>query len=87
MCGIPLRNILIKTTILTNKIKLKDTNIYIQVYLSRYIYNIFYITRKLKTENKISKTWIYNSNTFILTNSYKNIQIINKIHLDNISIK
>ena len=52
---ISLSNSLIKTTILKNKIKLKDTNIYIQEYPSRDIYNLFYITRKLKIENKISK--------------------------------
>ena len=81
---ISLNNSKIKSSILKNKNQLKDTNIYIQEFLDNSTNNIFFNTRKLRSENKIINTWIYNNNIFIETNDNKKIQIINKLHLENI---
>ena len=81
---ISLNNSNIKSSILKNKNQLKDTNIYIQEFLDNSTNNIFFNTRKLRSENKIINTWIYNNNIFIETNDNKKIQIINQLHLQNI---
>ena len=81
---ISLNNSKIKSSILKNKNQLKDTNIYIQEFLDNSTNNIFFNTRKLRSENKIINTWIYNNNIFIETNDNKKIQIINKLQLENI---
>ena len=81
---ISLNNSKIKSSILKNKNQLKDTNIYIQEFLDTSTNNIFFNTRKLRSENKIINTWIYNNNIFIETNDNKRIQIINQLHLENI---
>ena len=81
---ISLNNSKIKSSILKNKNQLKDTNIYIQEFLDNSTNNIFFNTRKLRSENKIINTWIYNNNIFIETNDNKKIQIINQLHLENI---
>ena len=80
---IRLNNSNIKSSILKNKNQLKDTNIYIQEFLDNST-NIFFNTRKLRSENNIINTWIYNNNIFIETNDNKKIQIINQLHLENI---
>ena len=81
---ISLNNSKIKSSILNNKNQLKYTNIYIQEFLDNSTNNIFFNTRTLRSENKIINTWIYNNNIFIETNDNKKIQIINKLHLENI---
>ena len=81
---ISLNNSKIKSSILKNKNQLKDTNIYIQEFLDNSTNNIFFNTRKLRSENKIINTWIYNNNIFIETNDNKKIQIINQLHLEHI---
>ena len=81
---ISLNNSKIKSSILKNKNQLKDTNIYIQEFLDNSTNNILFNTRKLRSENKIINTWIYNNNIFIETNDNKKIQIINQLHLENI---
>ena len=83
-CVISLNNSNIKSSILQNKNQLKDTNIYIQEFLDNSTNNIFFNTRKLRSENKIINTWIYNNNIFIETNDNKKIHIINQLHLENI---
>ena len=81
---ISLNNSKIKSSILKNKNQLKDTNIYIQELLDNSTNNIFFNIRKLRSENKIINTWIYNNNIFIETNDNKKIQFINQLHLENI---
>ena len=81
---ISLNNSKIKASILKNKNQLKDKNTYIQEFLDNSTNNLFFNTRKLRPENKIINTWIYNNNIFIETNDNKKIQIINHLHLDNI---
>ena len=83
-CVINLNNSKIKSSILKNKNQLKDKNTYIQEFLDNSTNNLFFNTRKLRSENKIINTWIYNNNIFIETNDNKKIQIINQLHLDNI---
>ena len=48
-------------------------NIYIQEFLDNSTNNIFFNTRKLRSENKIINTWIYKNNIFIETNDNKKI--------------
>ena len=81
---ISLNNSKIKSSILKNKNQLKDKTTYIQEFLDNSTNNLFFNTRKLRSENKIINTWIYNNNIFIETNDNKKIQIINQLHLDNI---
>ena len=81
---ISLNNSKIKSSILKNKNQLKDKNTYIQEFLDNSTNNLFFNTRKLRSENKIINTWIYNNNIYIETNDNKKIQIINQLHLDNI---
>ena len=81
---ISLTNSKIKSYILKNKNQLKDKNTYIQEFLDNSTNNVFFNSRKLRSENKIINSWIYNNNIFIETNDNKKIQIINQLHLDNI---
>ena len=81
---ISLNNSKIKSSILKNKINQK---IRIPIFKNSYkssTNNLFFNTRKLRSENNIINTWIYNNNMFIETNDNKKIQIINQLHLDNI---
>ena len=63
--------------ILKNKLKLKDTDYYINKKHSTNINNLFYNTRQLLKSKQITNTWVYNNNVYISTDKTNKIIITN----------
>ena len=61
--------------ILKNKLKLKDTDYYINKKHSTNINNLFYNTRQLLKSKQITNTWVYNNNIYISTDKTNKIII------------
>ena len=61
--------------ILKNKLKLKDTDYYINKKHSTNINNLFYNTRQLLKSKQITNTWVYNNNVYISTDKTNKIII------------
>ena len=53
--------------ILKNKLKLKDTDYYINKKHSTNTNNLFYNTRQILKSKQITNTWLYNNNVYIST--------------------
>ena len=61
--------------ILKNKVKLKDTDYYINKKHSTNINKLFYNTRQLLKSKQITNTWVYNNNVYISTDKTNKIII------------